>query len=176
MSIIKLPNICNNLELISVYDINGKSSTELIYKFGIKINELIREYNQDKTIMADSILELKNEVNTLLNQGLRDEVEQVLLQWKQSGVLSEMILGAISDIENTVNSFDERITKSEVDILALKNPIVLQLPVYTTTEISQIEGLKIGMVVFDSTRGKCIVYKDNINGWANLDGSRLLEV
>lgn len=176
MAIEKLPNICQNLELVSIYNVDGTTTQELVYKLGLKINELVREFNQDKHILSDSILEVHKTVEELLDKGLKDEVEQILIKWKQEGELSDILLDAITDIQLKVDSFDARITKTEIDILSLKSPIIVQLPVYETSKLDEIQGLKPGMIVFDSMRGKCILYKDSLNGWTNLDGTKLLEV
>lgn len=173
MSITKLPDICKDLQLVSVYNIDGTSTMELIYKLAIKMNELIREHNEEKTIMAESILEINETLNKLLTEGLRDEVEQVLIEWKQSGELSDIILNSLGEIELKIEALDRRVTKNELDIATLKNPLAIQLPAYPSTQLDTIPNLKVGMIVFDTTRGKCVLYKDSISKWTNLDGTFL---
>lgn len=105
----ELPNICVNLDLVSVYDIDCYTIPELCYMLMRKINDVICTMQHNDGILDNDLKELKAKVDQLLAGGLEDEVRLVLEQMYNDGRLTQLVQEAIADVHRKMNEVLEEV-------------------------------------------------------------------
>ena len=87
----------------SVYHFNDYTLNELICKLAQKMDEVITQSNESFSYL-----------DWLKNQGLSDEVINVLTEWKDNGTLDTIINGNVfNKINNSINDLTQRIEQLE---------------------------------------------------------------
>ena len=95
-----------NCSLFTVYDMDGRTTQELLNQFFHKINSVI-----DTTNASLSLMEF------LINGGLKEEIAQKLIEWIQDGTLDEIINhGVLKEINDKVDLTLEDIKEQRDEI------------------------------------------------------------
>lgn len=107
---------CNSS--ISVYDFNAFTVQELICQLFTKMNEVINQSNIYTGLVTDVL-------NWIQNEGLKDEVNNVLELWKIDGTIENIINHNIfnsiqSELQNLKDKDSEIIEKIEEDVNTLE--------------------------------------------------------
>lgn len=111
----ELGNLRKSLNELSVYNLDVHSSLELYYEVARKVNEIINELNRFEGVVSDSLLEQNNQLYYLLNNGLKVEVANKLLEFLENGTLNEIIN---KEIFNDLSSKVEKlITNNDVNVI-----------------------------------------------------------
>lgn len=105
----QIKEICLNLNLISVYDIDSYSMTELYYKVAQKINEIITEMTRFETSLTDSLIEQNKKLENIIDTGVTNDVINKIDEMVTDGTLETIIN---NDLFNKLNSKIENITDS----------------------------------------------------------------
>ena len=98
--------------VFSVYDMDGKTTQEILNQFFYKINNVIDATNASITLME-----------YLLNEGLEEETAKILVEWLENGklkeIIDEQVLNEIIEkVNNAVNTVEE--TKEEINKITVE--------------------------------------------------------
>lgn len=167
----KLPKLCPNLQLVSIYNMDGCSGVENIYKISNKVNEVIRTLNAINSLTISEIENLTNRVNELLDKGLKEDVQEVINTLVANGQLGAMVKNSIEELRTEVTELREEVANLNMDVAKITNSQTVDIPTYTQDQLVDIVNPVTGSMVVNSTSGKVIIY---LNGrWVNLDGTEI---
>lgn len=106
----ELQNYLVQLEPLKVYDIECKSLPQLYYQLAKKINEIIRTVDIFESHNLNIITEFGEKIDKLLDENLIPELEKIMDDMYESGMLKELIE------EVLLQDIDERLDRAERNI------------------------------------------------------------
>ena len=117
----KLPKLCPNLQLVSIYNMDGCSGVENIYKISNKVNEVIRTLNAINSLTISEIENLTNRVNDLLDKGLKEDVQETINTLVANGQLGAMVRNSIEELKTEIVDLRNEVTNLNMDIAKITN-------------------------------------------------------
>lgn len=131
----KLPNLCVDLKLVSVYDSKCYSNEELVYLLCQKINEVIVEQNRFEKVTLLNFEEVWKALKYLLGEGLANEVKVVIESMLDDGRLADIINVTIfKDLNDKIEAnkvgisdLNVKVNKNVTDILSANESIASNL-------------------------------------------------
>ena len=105
----KLPELCVNLELISVYDTQCYSATEMLYMLANKINSIICNMEHNDTALKAQLEDLNVKLEYLLGEGLADELQKIFERMYADGTLQQLIGESMIDIQYRLEKAEKNI-------------------------------------------------------------------
>lgn len=120
-----LKEMCNNLELLTEYDIECNNETVLIYKIANKVNELISMWYSNDNKYESKFTEISDKLNYLLGQGMVTEIKKIITDMYTTGKLQELVEGSMVDIRIKLSKNQKEIeaekTERKESINSVKN-------------------------------------------------------
>lgn len=111
----ELEKLSTNLEILSVYDIDSHSTSELIYKIAYKVNEVIKEITRFESVVSDNVNEQNEQIYDLLNGDLIKGINQQLEKWLNDGTFQNLVNNKIF---NELNNKLDNLLNMEVNIIS----------------------------------------------------------
>lgn len=130
----KLPSICVELELISVYDVGCKSIPELLYLLSQKINATIESAGHNDRVLEEALAKLQHSVDELLETGIAEDVIEQIQKLLAEGYFAEII---DAYLESVLTDLDDENIKAEIYLARDKKE---SLAVRLNTDKAELKG------------------------------------
>lgn len=107
----QLINKLVQLELLTVDDVRGYSTLDLIYQLINRVNDITTVINGNQKELALELEELEIQLNRIINEDLTLEVEHVLQQWLDDGVFDDIVDKVVLNAqESRIQALEHQIT------------------------------------------------------------------